>query len=92
MRIAATLAGFVIAICPAAQADAIQNATDRGVSAPLELSHELRRFPRPPIIVNALPPAKNAASNQAQPAQRTACSGKSGECVERQKTAPRPAS
>jgi hypothetical protein len=82
MRIAGMLAGFAVAICAATKADAIQNATDGGrgaVSAPLELSHEVRPFPRPPVIVNGLPsvlPSNNGASSPAQAVARAACTGK----------------
>ena len=53
-------------------------------SAGLELSHEVKPFPRPPIIVNATPPAsqqtappqKNVASREAQPTGVAACLSK----------------
>jgi len=99
MRIAGKLAGFVMAICYVGQAGAIQNAIEAGrgaASAPLDLSHEIRPFPRPPVIINATPPTplpNNVASSQMQQARRAVCSGKPAECAERRKIAePRPAS
>src|ERR1700682_2279341 len=83
MRIAVALAGFALAICAITRADAIQSASvagrDMPVSTRLELSHELRPFPRPPIIVNAASPAlpeQHPASTKKQPAARGACSVK----------------
>jgi hypothetical protein len=100
MRIAGTLAGLAIAISFVAQADAIEGGSAT-VSRGLELSHELRPFPRPPIIVNAVPPAqpqKNVESSQAQPMAHATCAaqrsqGSAPACREWQKISPpRPAS
>src|SRR5258708_27548061 len=96
MGIPARLTAFAVALCAFTQADAIENASGIAISAPLDLSREVRPAPRPPIIVNAVPPAlptKNVASSQTQQAGRAACSGKPVECAEHQKVAqPRPAS
>src|SRR5258706_14536060 len=83
MRIAGMLAvtGFAAAICATTEADAIQGGSAT-VSGGLEFSHELRPFPRPPIIVNAVPnppemptlPEKNRASSQGERIARAACS------------------
>ena len=100
MRVAGTLAGFAVAICFVAQADAIEGGSAT-VSRGLELSHELRPFPPPPIIVNGAPPAQpqnNVASSQAQPMTHGTCPPKRSEenvqaCREWQKISPpRPAS
>ena len=79
MRIAGMLAvtGLAAAICATTEAAAIQS---RGatVSGGVEFSHELRPFPRPPIIVNAVPkppeePEKNMASSQGERIAHAAC-------------------
>ncbi len=91
MGIPVRLAAFAVALCAFTQADAIENASRVAISAPLDLSREVRPAPRPPIIVNAVPPAlpaKNVASSQ-----HATCSGQRRECAEPQKVAqPRPAS
>ena len=89
-----TLTAFAVALCVFTEADAIENASGVPISAPLDLSREVRPAPRPPIIVNDVPPVplpKNGTSSQAQQAERPACSGKAEECGERRKIA-RPAS
>ena len=107
MRIAGMLAvaGFAAAICSTTEADAIQSRSAT-VSGGLEFSHELRRFPRPPIIVNAAPKPpekptlieKNVASSQGERVARAACSvgrsqGSDSACRAWQKAPPqRPAS
>ena len=82
MRIAGALAaGFAVAVCTATEANAIQSGSAT-VSGGVEFSHELRPFPRPPIIVNAAPkppeksalPDKNVASSQVDRVARAACS------------------
>jgi hypothetical protein len=107
MRIAGMLAvaGFAAAICSTSEADAVQSRSAT-VSGGLEFSHELRRFPRPPIIVNATPKPqekptlteKNVASGQEGRMARAACpvgcsQGSDPACREGQKAPPqRPAS
>ena len=88
-----TITTFAVALCAFTQADAIENGSGMAISAPLDLSREVRPAPRPPIIVNAVPPVplpKNVTSSQAE---RPACSGKPAECGDHHKIAqPRPAS
>ena len=76
MRIAGLLAGaaFAAAICAITEVDVIQSRSAT-VSGGLEFSHELRPFPRPPIIVNAVPkPAENTVvSSQAEQKARAGC-------------------
>src|SRR5258708_6038511 len=99
MRVAGTLARFAVAIGFVAQADAIEGGSAT-VSRGLELSHELRPFPRPPIIVNGAPPAQpqKNGSSQAQTMTHATCPAKRSEenvraCREWQKISPpRPAS
>ncbi len=98
MGIPVRLAAFAVALCAFTQADAIENASGVAISAPLDLSREVRPAPRPPIIVNAVPPAlpaKNVASSQAQPLGHAACSAKRSPagappCREWQKIPPAP--
>src|SRR5258706_2980785 len=101
MGIPGRLAAFAVALCAFTQADAIENASRVAISAPLDLSREVRPAPRPPIIVNAVPPAlpaKNVASSQAQPVEHRACTAKASQdkaasCGDRPKVdQPRPAS
>ena len=105
MRFAGMLAGLTISLFVIPQAEAFQTGGASGgevsVSGRLELSHELRPFPRPSIIVNAVPPVlpgKHVASSQAKPMVRVACSAKRSQesappCRELEKSPqPRPAS
>ena len=85
-----TITTFAVALCVFTEADAIENASRVAISARLDLSREVRPAPRPPIIVNAVPPVplpKNVTSSQAQEAGRPACPGKPAECGERHKIA-----
>ena len=68
------VAGFAGVICGTAEADAVQGGRAT-VSGGVEFSHELRPFPRPPIIVNAAPkPAeKPVASSQGERIAGAAC-------------------
>jgi hypothetical protein len=76
MRITQMLvvAGFAAAICTAPEAGAIQSGSAT-VSGGLEFSREVRPFPRPPVIVNAVPkpPEKAAASSEVERIARAAC-------------------
>jgi hypothetical protein len=81
MRIAGALvAGFAVAVCATTQVNAIQSGSAT-VSGGVEFSHELRPFPRPPIIANSVPkppekaalPDKNVASRQGDRVARAAC-------------------
>jgi hypothetical protein len=76
MGILGALTAFALATCAFTAADAMENTGRVSISAPLDLSHEARPAPRPPIIVNAAPPAlpaKNVALTHAQPSERAAC-------------------
>ena len=101
MRVAGMLAviGLAGAICCTTEANAIQGGSVT-VSGRLELSRELRPFPRPPVIVNAAPkPSENAVvSSQVEQKARAGClagrsQGTNPGCREGQKAPPeRPAS
>ena len=82
MGILRALTAFAVATCAFTPAYAIQNTGRVSISAPLDLSREARPAPRPPIIVNAAPPAlpaKDVAPSQAQPLERAACSAKASQ-------------
>jgi hypothetical protein len=92
MGIPGTLAAFAVALCVCTQADAVEEAGRVAIAAPWDLSREVRPAPRPPIIVNAVPPrmhSKNMASSPAQPAEHPACTAKASQdkaasCSDRQ--------
>jgi hypothetical protein len=82
MGILRTLTAFAVATCAFTPAYAIENTGRVSISAPFDLSREARPAPRPPIIVNAAPPAlpaKDVAPTQAQPLERTACTAEASQ-------------